>query len=130
MSNTEATFADPERVDLIETVAAKISSLEEAMEEITFRTTWACMWLADKEGLEEPRTPASHDLFEPLKTFEERLSGHVSHMATMNRRKTPITCMQGCELLRSRRVRYDVLWNTRYYRPKRTLIRCVPHSQC
>lgn len=53
MSNTEATFADPERIALIESIAAKISSFMEANADITFRTTWACMWLANKECLRE-----------------------------------------------------------------------------
>lgn len=72
MSNTEATFADPERIALIESIAAKISSFMEANADAIFRTTWACMWLADKECLRELSARANPDPFETLKTVEER----------------------------------------------------------
>ncbi|ODM15162.1 hypothetical protein SI65_09401 [Aspergillus cristatus] len=72
MSNTEAMFAEPERVALIGSIAAKVSSFTEANADITFRTTWACMWLADIECLRELDGHSSSNLFATLRPVEER----------------------------------------------------------
>lgn len=51
MPSPDALFAQPGRLERIQWLADGIAPLPPTSKRITFRTVWACLWLADTQQL-------------------------------------------------------------------------------
>lgn len=51
MLGPNSTFTDPERIQLITRISGTMQNVNKFNSETTFRTVWACLWLADLDRL-------------------------------------------------------------------------------